>query len=734
MILTDWYYPAYQAGGPVQSSVNMVNFLKSKYDIFIITSNKELDQSILNLSFEPNQWIDYAGYKIKYSKNPKNSLKEIFQIQPDILFFNTFFSVYFNALLLKILIRKNNFKIVISLRGMLKPSALKVKFLKKIIYIRLLKFIRIEKKVTFQATNQLEASEISTYFSKAKIEVINNIPFVNQSQNKENIKKQGSCKLVFASRLHPVKNLSLLLNCLKDVQSIIEVTVIGEWSNDSYKYECERLLKQLPKNISVNIQKSLPHKELISILYNFDVYVLPTKGENFGHSIFEALSVGLPVIISDQTPWKNLQKLQIGFDLPLNDSTLFSQKIDFFARMDQTEYQIWSDNAFLFAKKFIEEQQYTTKYDKLLQKDFGKIGIVGPIPFIRYKGGISIFIEQLLKRQTQFQKKGISLIHLNTCAIPRKNNSIGKMHWANFYNYLLFLVRSFKSIRREQIEKLHIHTSIGLSLIKDSFSALLFRLFLGKKIILHIHFAEEKQLFPNAFKWLTKRLLKASADEFIVLSKNIKSFMIALGIPAEHVHQINNFHFQNGMAVEMVENEIKIITYIGSLDERKGIVDLMTAMGNVKNKAWQLHIVGEFIDNKYKQRVFDIAAVFEITNKVVFHGYLDENKKNDILKVTDVLVLPSYAEGMPLTILEGLAFGIAIVATDVGANSEFLKGVCNLVPSGDTDKIAHEISELIENKSLLDSRKSQALALSAQFTFDDYFKKIIPIYQSNYKI
>ena len=119
----------------------------------------------------------------------------------------------------------------------------------------------------------------------------------------------------------------------------------------------------------------------------------------------------------------------------------------------------------------------------------------------------------------------------------------------------------------------------------------------------------------------------------------------------------------------------------------------------------------------------------KIEDKTIFHGYLDEAKKNDILKVTDILVLPSYAEGMPLTILEGLAFGTAIVATDVGANSEFLKGVCNLVPSGDVAQIAHEIDQLLGNEALLNSRKRQSKDLANQFTFNDFFQKIIPVYQ-----
>ena len=580
MILTDWYYPAYQAGGPVQSCVNMVELLKSQYDIFVLTSNKELDKSSLNLSHSSNTWIDLDGYKIKYTDKPKISNSDLYHIRPDILFFNTIFSVYFNHSLLKILLSKASIKIIISLRGMLKPSAIKIKFLKKNLFIILLKLIGIERKVTFHATNQIEATETLAYFPYAKIVVLNNIPFINPATNKENAKIQGQCKLLFASRLHPIKNLSVLLKCLKNVQHTVELTIRGEWVSEAYKKESEKLIEEIPSNVSVSIKSSLPHEALIAELSQFDIFILPTKGENFGHSIFEALSIGLPVIISDQTPWKKLQEQGIGFDLPLNDTTKFSEKIDFFAKMSHEEYQNWSDNAYRFAKKFIEEQQYLVNYNTLLKKDNEIIGIMGPLPLVRYKGGISVFIEQLLKRQSSFNQEGLQLVHLNTCVVRRKNDSIGKMRVINLYNYCVYMWRSIKTIRRERIQQLHVHTSIGLSLIKDSFSACVFRYLLGQKIILHIHFAEEKQLLPSSFKWFTRRLIKNSAHQFIVLSNSIKKYLTDAGVPAAQIHQINNFHFQVDpiIALDKRENETKIITFIGSLDERKGILDLMTAI------------------------------------------------------------------------------------------------------------------------------------------------------------
>ena len=61
------------------------------------------------------------------------------------------------------------------------------------------------------------------------------------------------------------------------------------------------------------------HEKLHALLHEYDVMLLPTLGENFGHAIIEALDAGLPVVISDRTPWRNLEQAGVGADLPLED-------------------------------------------------------------------------------------------------------------------------------------------------------------------------------------------------------------------------------------------------------------------------------------------------------------------------------------------------------------------------------------------------------------------------------
>src|SRR5690606_30696259 len=93
-------------------------------------------------------------------------------------------------------------------------------------------------------------------------------------------------------------------------------------------------------------------------LKQYHVLFMPTKGENFGHIILESLTTGCPVLISDRTPWKNLQEKGIGYDIPLDDISGFHKAIEELALLDQEQYDRLSRNAFEFAKAYSQDENH----------------------------------------------------------------------------------------------------------------------------------------------------------------------------------------------------------------------------------------------------------------------------------------------------------------------------------------------------------------------------------------
>ena len=82
----------------------------------------------------------------------------------------------------------------------------------------------------------------------------------------------------------------------------------------------------------------------------YDMFFMPTKGENYGHVIAEALCAGLPILIADTTPWRNLQEQGIGWDLPLNDPNAFSTAIDQLALMPAEQHVQMRETVLAWAK------------------------------------------------------------------------------------------------------------------------------------------------------------------------------------------------------------------------------------------------------------------------------------------------------------------------------------------------------------------------------------------------
>lgn len=115
--------------------------------------------------------------------------------------------------------------------------------------------------------------------------------------------------------------------------------ILGPREDSGYWAECEAQIAALPAHVEVRTLGSLPHEQVVPTLAGYDLFFLPTMGENFGHAISEALSAGLPLLIADTTPWKAISSSGAGWDLPLAEPWRFVAAIEEFAakRPDQRQ-------------------------------------------------------------------------------------------------------------------------------------------------------------------------------------------------------------------------------------------------------------------------------------------------------------------------------------------------------------------------------------------------------------
>jgi len=370
--LIDWFTPGYKAGGPIQSCVNLCNALKDQYDIYVLTTDTDHGETAPYATIECDKWISNAEWGIKIFYARKKGLSsaqlayEIQAVNADFIYLNHLFSPMF--VVYPIWLKwsgKINGKMIVCPRGALYDSALNLKRYKKGPLLLLYKWMGIYKKIKFHATNEREQMAIEKYFPGSTIQIANNLPNTIQPVFTTCEKQIGTLNCIFISRIVPIKNLLFLLKVLLLIKSNILLTIIGPIENAAYWVSCEDSIKLLPENIQVKYEGAVNNALLQAIIQQHHLYILPTTGENFGHSIFEAMLVGRPVLISDQTPWINLQQTNAGWDLPLNNPGQFSTVIDEMALYNQTEFDVVAKAAWQYANNFISNPQLTLPYHKL---------------------------------------------------------------------------------------------------------------------------------------------------------------------------------------------------------------------------------------------------------------------------------------------------------------------------------------------------------------------------------
>ncbi len=369
LMFIDWYRPGYKAGGPVRSCTNMVDHLRDDFCFYIITSSTDYCDETPYQSVKSNDWNaigknEHVWYAEREKLNIKTIKNIIREISFDVVYINGIYSWYFSIIPLYLFKNKVK-KIVVAPRGMLSSHALSVKSLKKHFFIKLVNTIHHFRHITFHSTFEQEKSDILNLIAKhGDLHLIPNFPKYTSEENFLKKKKQpGNCQLISIARISPEKNTLYALQVLKHInRHIVDFHIYGSVYDKTYWKKCKDVIDQIPENVSVYIHGSIHPDEIEQKYQSAHFLFLPTTGENFGHSIYEALAAGCPVIISDNTPWKNLEQNKAGWDIPLNQKETFIKIIEKCTDLKQDEYDTLSDHAREYAKSMIDTKHIKKQY------------------------------------------------------------------------------------------------------------------------------------------------------------------------------------------------------------------------------------------------------------------------------------------------------------------------------------------------------------------------------------
>ncbi len=377
LIVYEYFFPGYKAGGPIQSLVNMVLALQHEYTFKVVTTAYDMHETEPYSNIQLNHWntVQLApntpSIEVWYSATPKISIstfkKVIQQSNAATVYINGLFTQWFTQpLVLKKSIQLKGVEILICPRGMLQAGALSVKPLKKKLFLSAFKKALLFKGVRWHATNEEEAADIQKNIHRnAKCIVAYNIPKPPVIQVKPSTKQVGNLSLVYLSLITQKKNLLLLMEVLKNCSANIQLAIYGPIKDKAYWQQCELLIQQMPSNITIEYKGDVQPFEVQVTIAQYDAFVLLTKGENFGHALFEALSCGRPIITSHFTPWNNLIEKQAGWNVDIYNLTSIAALLDFLAHINTDEWMIYKQAAIKLARTYYYESDFATRYQQL---------------------------------------------------------------------------------------------------------------------------------------------------------------------------------------------------------------------------------------------------------------------------------------------------------------------------------------------------------------------------------
>lgn len=377
LVLYEYFYPGYKAGGPVQSLQNMILALQDYYDFYVIANAYDLNDEeyydgvitddwnevVLSKDARPIQ-VWYASHKSPGIVQLKQIIEEI---QPYKVYINGMFarSIIQYPLWLRKLGAIAAADLIVAPRGMIQKGALATKSVKKKLYLGLMRTLGLFNQLHWHATTNDEATDITREFGGAQqVIVAGNIPRKPVTKYHQLEKHPGQLQLLYLSVITAKKQLLETLEAMVQLPAhcAVRFTIAGPIKEVDYWAKCESVIKQMPQHVHVEYSGDIHPQQVPSMMQQHHALILMSKGENFGHALFESMAVGRPIINSHHTPWNDLQVQQAGWNVELTDLPTSIEKI---AMMDQEQYDAFCSGTHQLAVNYFSKQDFIQQYQQL---------------------------------------------------------------------------------------------------------------------------------------------------------------------------------------------------------------------------------------------------------------------------------------------------------------------------------------------------------------------------------
>lgn len=361
LILMGRYLPGHRDGGPLRTMINVTEALGDEYAFYIGCYDRDHGDEAPYPGIKTGKWYSVGKARVFYVEPGGFTCRRIEKLakNKDMIYLCNFYESYgYKTLFLK-RIQKLRCPVAVASMGVFSKEAQAQKALKKKIFIWGCKALGLFRSIPWSVTSELEGADVKRVMGKnAVCMVAEDLPRANVPGRARGFEK--TLKIVFLSRICEHKNPMFLIQSINRMKNRnIEVGFYGPIQEKDYWNAC---LSELEKSdFKWMYGGDVPSERVQDVLAEYDVLALPSKSENYGHVVFEALSVGCIPVISDRTPWGNIERKKAGFICAL-DQGEFARTLDHLAQMDRNRIMELSDHAVSYARDKVKESRKTTGY------------------------------------------------------------------------------------------------------------------------------------------------------------------------------------------------------------------------------------------------------------------------------------------------------------------------------------------------------------------------------------
>lgn len=342
LIVTGRYLPGYKDGGPVQSVKNLTDRLHDEYTFHILTTDRDSGDAYAYPDIQYDAWNDVENAKVWYVRPGEFTPDSVLRAAEDagLVYVCGCFNDYARVIMRLKQSGKIDVPVVVAPMGLFSPGAFHIHYLKKKLYVALCKRLGWFKKVEWSVTGLQEQQEVQSVIGKEAIcHVAQDIPKVMSRRPKPIAKEKGELRVVFLSRISPKKNLAYALEVIGGLKGRITFDIYGIREDEEYYDICRKKIHTLPDHVKCTYKGEVRPDEVLNVFSGYHVFLFPTKAENYGHVIYEAMAGGCIPVISDQNPWQVLGDEEIGYVIPLEKKERYVAVLQEMVQWEQSEYE-----------------------------------------------------------------------------------------------------------------------------------------------------------------------------------------------------------------------------------------------------------------------------------------------------------------------------------------------------------------------------------------------------------